>query len=64
MEQWHQKLHNNSSPDDVVICQVCGAGVDGLFYGHVERELDDTPLLHNAQPCTRHTQFCAFFIQP
>lgn len=22
MEEWHQKLHNNSSPDDVVICEV------------------------------------------
>ena len=22
MEQWHQKLHNNTSPDDVVICEV------------------------------------------
>ena len=21
MEQWHQKLHNNTSPDDVVICE-------------------------------------------
>jgi hypothetical protein len=21
MEEWHQKLHNNSSPDDLVICQ-------------------------------------------
>ncbi|KAK8580431.1 hypothetical protein V6N13_143528 [Hibiscus sabdariffa] len=21
MEEWHQKLHNNSSPDDVVICE-------------------------------------------
>ncbi|XP_019421636.1 PREDICTED: alpha-glucan water dikinase 1, chloroplastic-like isoform X3 [Lupinus angustifolius] len=21
MEEWHQKLHNNTSPDDVVICQ-------------------------------------------
>lgn len=21
MEQWHQKLHNNSSPDDLVICE-------------------------------------------
>jgi len=20
MEEWHQKLHNNTSPDDVVIC--------------------------------------------
>lgn len=24
MEEWHQKLHNNTSPDDVVICQVQG----------------------------------------
>ena len=24
MEQWHQKLHNNTSPDDVVICEVRG----------------------------------------
>lgn len=22
MEEWHQKLHNNTSPDDVIICQV------------------------------------------
>lgn len=22
MEEWHQKLHNNTSPDDLVICQV------------------------------------------
>lgn len=21
MEEWHQKLHNNSSPDDLAICQ-------------------------------------------
>lgn len=21
MEEWHQKLHNNTTPDDVVICQ-------------------------------------------
>ena len=21
MEQWHQKLHNNTSPDDVAICE-------------------------------------------
>ncbi len=21
MEEWHQKLHNNSSPDDIVICK-------------------------------------------
>lgn len=22
MEEWHQKLHNNTSPDDIIICQV------------------------------------------
>lgn len=21
MEQWHQKLHNNTTPDDIVICE-------------------------------------------
>ena len=21
MEEWHQKLHNNTTPDDVIICQ-------------------------------------------
>lgn len=25
LEEWHQKLHNNTSPDDVVICQVRAA---------------------------------------
>ncbi|OMO57553.1 Pyruvate phosphate dikinase, PEP/pyruvate-binding protein [Corchorus olitorius] len=34
MEEWHQKLHNNSSPDDVVICEAllnylrCGFKLD------------------------------------
>ncbi|XP_027354124.1 alpha-glucan water dikinase 2 isoform X2 [Abrus precatorius] len=34
MEEWHQKLHNNSSPDDVIICEAllnyvrCGFRVD------------------------------------
>jgi len=22
MEEWHQKLHNNSTPDDIIICEV------------------------------------------
>lgn len=29
MEQWHQKLHNNTSPDDVVICAALLAYIDG-----------------------------------
>lgn len=28
MEEWHQKLHNNTSPDDVVICQALIAYID------------------------------------
>ena len=28
MEQWHQKLHNNTSPDDVVICAALLAYID------------------------------------
>ncbi|KAA8528379.1 hypothetical protein F0562_035734 [Nyssa sinensis] len=34
MEEWHQKLHNNSSPDDVIICEAllnyvrCGFKID------------------------------------
>ncbi len=28
MEEWHQKLHNNTSPDDVIICQALLAYID------------------------------------
>ena len=28
MEEWHQKLHNNTSPDDVVICEALIAYID------------------------------------
>lgn len=28
MEQWHQKLHNNTSPDDVAICRALLAYLD------------------------------------
>ena len=34
MEEWHQKLHNNTSPDDVVICEAL------LAYIHSGRSLD------------------------
>lgn len=27
MEEWHQKLHNNSSPDDVIICEVSNSRI-------------------------------------
>ena len=29
MEEWHQKLHNNTSPDDVSICRALLAYIDG-----------------------------------
>jgi len=29
MEQWHQKLHNNTTPDDVPICQASECRVGG-----------------------------------
>lgn len=36
MEEWHQKLHNNTSPDDVIICQALldyiDAGLDMSAY--------------------------------
>jgi alpha-glucan,water dikinase len=37
MEEWHQKLHNNTTPDDIVICEACLAflrsnGDPGAFY--------------------------------
>jgi alpha-glucan,water dikinase len=42
IEEWHQKLHNNTTPDDVVICQAYLAflrsgGDVGLFYRTLEQ---------------------------
>ncbi len=42
MEEWHQKLHNNTTPDDVVICEAylefLGSNGDpGVFYNRLER---------------------------
>lgn len=28
MEEWHQKLHNNTSPDDIHICEALIAYID------------------------------------
>lgn len=43
MEEWHQKLHNNTTPDDVVICKAYLAfmrsnGDLGAFYDTLEHE--------------------------
>ncbi|TXG52640.1 hypothetical protein EZV62_021809 [Acer yangbiense] len=38
MEEWHQKLHNNTSPDDVIICEAllnyvkCGFKIDAYWH--------------------------------
>mmetsp|Transcript_44327 Transcript_44327/g.72138 ORF Transcript_44327/g.72138 Transcript_44327/m.72138 type:complete len:1178 (+) Transcript_44327:202-3735(+) len=42
MEQWHQKLHNNTTPDDVVICEgylafLHSDGNRDIFYGHLRK---------------------------
>jgi alpha-glucan,water dikinase len=34
MEEWHQKLHNNTTPDDVVICEA----YLGFLYGYGDRD--------------------------
>ncbi|MEW6441677.1 MAG: PEP/pyruvate-binding domain-containing protein [bacterium] len=41
LEEWHQKMHNNSTPDDIVICEAYLAflrsdGDPGRFYGTLE----------------------------
>ena len=41
MEEWHQKLHNNTTPDDVLICEAYLAFLDSngdlrRFYDHLE----------------------------
>ncbi len=41
MEQWHQKLHNNTTPDDVVICEAYLA----FLRGNGNRDAYDAALL-------------------
>ena len=54
MEEWHQKLHNNTSPDDVVICQALIAmleeGLDVRSYWRTlnVRCKDTTSTFHTA----------------
>ena len=45
MEEWHQKLHNNTSPDDVIICQALldyiDSGLDVTAYWATLKVTDD-----------------------
>ncbi len=43
MEEWHQKLHNNTSPDDVVICQA--------LLAYIESGLDISAYWNTLQVC-------------
>ena len=43
MEEWHQKLHNNTSPDDVVICQA--------LIAYLEHDLDISHYWATLQVC-------------
>ena len=55
MEDWHQKLHNNTTPDDVAICEAyiafLKAGGDKGAYWSV---LSDAGKPHSSQRC--HTR--------
>ena len=40
MQDWHQKLHNNTTPDDVIICEAYikfleGNGDNGSYWAHL-----------------------------
>ena len=61
MEEWHQKLHNNTSPDDVAICQALidyiDSGLDMSAYWATLKVADSAKrqCLHRGQtfPCHR-----------
>ena len=44
MEEWHQKLHNNTSPDDVVICEA--------LLAYLESDLDVGKYWERLKACT------------
>eukprot|EP00741_Cyanophora_paradoxa_P025570 tig00000383_g24675.t1 len=56
LEQWHQKLHNNTTPDDVPICEaylafLCNNGSLDAFWGHLaSRGLDRAKLAAYERP--------------
>lgn len=40
VQDWHQKLHNNTTPDDVIICEAYikfleGNGDNGSYWAHL-----------------------------
>ncbi|KAK1397238.1 hypothetical protein POM88_007101 [Heracleum sosnowskyi] len=63
MEEWHQKLHNNSSPDDVVICEAllnyvrCGFRIDVYWKTLTERGLTKSVLASYDRPIVSEPKF-------
>ncbi|XP_074323764.1 alpha-glucan water dikinase 2-like isoform X2 [Apium graveolens] len=63
MEEWHQKLHNNSSPDDVVICEAllnyvrCGFRIDVYWKTLTERGLTKSVLASYDRPILSEPKF-------
>ncbi|WOH14790.1 hypothetical protein DCAR_0934313 [Daucus carota subsp. sativus] len=63
MEEWHQKLHNNSSPDDVVICEAllnyvrCGFRIEVYWKTLTERGLTKSVLASYDRPILSEPKF-------
>jgi alpha-glucan,water dikinase len=63
LEEWHQKLHNNTTPDDVVICEAYLAFLKGdgnldAFYRHLEqRGVTKERLESYERPIRSHPDF-------
>ena len=56
MEEWHQKLHNNTSPDDVVICQVLNLFSVWIFFSFRMRFLNSLILMLSLQALIDHIE--------
>lgn len=56
MEEWHQKLHNNTSPDDVVICQVLNLFSVWIFFSFRMRFLNALILMLSLQALIDHIE--------
>jgi hypothetical protein len=59
MEEWHQKLHNNSSPDDLVICQ---ALLDYLASGQDMQVYWDSLAAQGALTKHQFARFCGILL--
>jgi len=66
MEEWHQKLHNNATPDDVVICEAFiefyrSGGDLGRFYRRLEEGgLSKERLESYERPIRSHPDFIPY----